>query len=142
MRWLTILLVFLLGVVTAATAAASLRAPTAGERAPIQQASFDYYFSNPAISRTEITKIRVLPLAFPLALGKRRVTKYAVLGVKGWDASGQFVGPETAVAVYYTAPSAGWRLYNDGTEDVGCAAKWYPAGQEKTILAGLGLRCV
>lgn len=142
MRWLTIALALLFCLAPTATAAAGLRPPAPSERVLIQQATFDYYFPNQALSRTEITRIRVLPLASPLGLGKRRVTKYAVLGVKGWDASGQFVGPETAVAVYYTAPSAGWRLYNDGTHDVGCEPKWYPAGQEKTILAGLGLRCV
>jgi hypothetical protein len=141
MRWLTVSLALLLCLVTTATAAAGLRPPAPSERVLIQQAAFDYYFSNQALSRAEVTRIRVLPLTSPLGLGKRRVTKYAVLGVKGWDTTGQFVGPETAVAVYYTAPSPGWRLYNDGTHDVGCSSKWYPAGQEKTILAGLGLRC-
>jgi hypothetical protein len=142
MRWLAITLTLLLCLVTSATAAAGTRAPAPSERALIQQAAFDYYFSDQALSRTEVTRIRVLPLPSPLGLGKCRVTKYAVLGVKGWDTTGQFVGPETAVAVYYAAPSAGWRLYNDGTHDVGCSPKWYPSGHEKTILAGLGLRCV
>jgi hypothetical protein len=141
MKRLTIALAIALSLVTVATAAADLRPPTASERTMLQQAAFDYYFADQAISRTEITSIRVLLLRAPLGLGTRRVTKYAVLEVKGWNKAGQFVGDEAAVAVYYSAPAAGWLLYNDGTEDVGCAQKWYPSGQQKTITKKLGLRC-
>jgi hypothetical protein len=141
MKRLTIVLAGALSLVSAATAAADLRAPTGAERTMLQQAAFDYYFADQAISRAEVTTIRVLPLSAPLRLGKRRVTKYAVLGVRGWNTAGQFVGDEGAVAVYYSAPAAGWLVYNDGTEDVGCATKWYPSGHEKTIIAKLGLRC-
>jgi hypothetical protein len=132
----------LVAPVSLAARSDSLRGATAMERLQITQAMFDYYFSNSALSRAEAATIRVLPLRPAGAVGSRLVSKYAVIDVKGWDRSGQFVGNELAFAVAYDKPWPGWRILDDGTENVGCSQSFYPVGQKRTIVAQLHLRCV
>jgi hypothetical protein len=128
-------------VAIARSADGRARAATGSERQLLKQAAFDYYYTNPNLSRAQVTEIRVLPLPGPARVGGRVVTKYAFLVVNAWGTNGKPVGDDRALAVYSTSPEAGWRVYNDGTEDVGCSPKWYPVGQEQTVLAALGLSC-
>lgn len=128
-----------LALVTTGTAAARQPSPT--DRLLLRQAAFDYYFTNSALSRADITSIRVAPLASAEPLRSRLVSKYATIVVKGRDASGQDIGYATAVAVYYSSPVSGWHVYQDGSSNVGCDDKWYPLGQRRTIIRSLGLTC-
>jgi hypothetical protein len=128
---------------TAAASPVKAHRATATERLLLGQALFDYRFAtNPSISRETILSPSVVPLGHPGAIGSRSVDAYAVIGVKGWDSTGQFVGYETAFAVHYSAPLVGWHFFTDGTAaQTGCETKWYPFGTESAITQALGLKC-
>jgi hypothetical protein len=137
-----ILLALVTSLATAGSAlAAIVRPPTPTERAALQQATFDYYFTNSALANSVVSSVKVEVLAGPQPLRSRLVTKYAVIGIHAFDTTGQDVGYALAIAAYYSSPARGWRVFNDGTSDVGCSAKWYPVGQERAILKALGLKC-
>jgi hypothetical protein len=139
-RLLTVSVLVLVALAVAASAWAA-RGPTALEKIQLRQATYDYYFTNDAISRAVVTRIRVVPLAHPAALRSRLVTKYATITLRGFDISGQDVGFVVAVAVYYSSPSPGWRVFSDGSSDVGCTDKWYPVGMRRAIMRSLALTC-
>lgn len=117
------------------------RPATSSERAALSEALFDYYFTNAALASTSIVSIRVETLPSPQPLHSRSVTKYAAIGVHALDTSGQDVGYDLALAVFYSRPSKGWRVFNDGSSNVGCDTKWYPVGQERSIMRALALTC-
>ncbi len=141
--WACASLVSAIALLSSISASAGLivRGPTPQERATLQQAVFDYYFTNTLLSRVDLTSIRVEVLP-PSPVRSRLVTKYAVIGTHGFDTSGQDVGYQRALAVFFSSPMRGWRVFSSGSSNVGCAMpKWYPSGQERAILKALRMRC-
>lgn len=143
-RLLTVLALLFAAIVLISPASATAIKPrpaTVSEAAGLRQAVFDYFFTNTLLASTVITRIRVEMLATPEPLRSRSVTKYAAITLHAFDASGQDVGYDLALAVFYSSPAKGWRVYNNGSSDVGCDAKWYPVGQQRAIMGALGLKC-
>jgi hypothetical protein len=136
-RLLAVLAVAFLVTSTAAAA----RQPTPRETIQLHQAVFDYYFTNPLLSKITIERTHVVALR-PSPVQSRLVTKYATISVRAHDASGQDVGGNLAIAVYFASPTTGWHVFDSGSSDVGCSmVKWYPSGEERAILKSLGLAC-
>jgi hypothetical protein len=128
-------------VMVAGASASAIRPPTPAESVTLGQALFDYYFTNGALASVRVRSARIEPLR-PSPVRSRLVTKYAFMLVHAYGATGQDVGEETAIAVYFASPVRGWRVFNDGSSDVGCdMPAWYPAGQERTILHAFGENC-
>lgn len=117
------------------------RPPTAAERAALLQATFDYFVSDTALARFSVTRLRVHVLPRAEGLKSHRVTKYALIELRGFDRKGKSVGDNVAVAVYFSTPQPGWHVFDNGSADVGCDPRWYPPGQGPAIRKAFAMTC-